>query len=193
MYQDKALMLSDLDATNFELEQTALEDSMLAFAAEQGRKQRAQIFSGSMGSSGAPSAAASALAGASRSSRQRRGREDDEFFYGSSDAPLMDAPHDSLVPAAASSTTSPTAVSSTALASAHTAQSPPRFASDAARSDAAGGGGGIGGLDAMEYPETVQELVMNGFELSRVVRAYELIGDSFDDLLALLMSQQRRS
>ena len=39
-----------------------------------------------------------------------------------------------------------------------------------------------------EYPQTVQELVMNGFELNRVVRAYELIGDNFDDLLAFLMT-----
>jgi hypothetical protein len=38
-----------------------------------------------------------------------------------------------------------------------------------------------------EYPATVQELVMNGFSLQNVVRAFELIGDSFDDLLAFLM------
>jgi hypothetical protein len=44
----------------------------------------------------------------------------------------------------------------------------------------------LGAVD--EYPQTVQELVMNGFELSKVVRAYELIGDSFDDLLSFLMS-----
>jgi hypothetical protein len=44
----------------------------------------------------------------------------------------------------------------------------------------------IGTVD--EYPQTVQELVMNGFELPRVVRAFELIGDNFDDLLAFLMS-----
>ncbi|GAX11939.1 OTU domain-containing protein 5 [Fistulifera solaris] len=39
-----------------------------------------------------------------------------------------------------------------------------------------------------EYPATVQELVMNGFELRKVVHAYELIGDDFNDLLAFLMS-----
>mmetsp|Transcript_14662 Transcript_14662/g.21575 ORF Transcript_14662/g.21575 Transcript_14662/m.21575 type:complete len:501 (-) Transcript_14662:77-1579(-) len=39
-----------------------------------------------------------------------------------------------------------------------------------------------------DYPQVVQELIMNGFELSKVVRAYELIGDSFDDLLAFLVS-----
>lgn len=39
-----------------------------------------------------------------------------------------------------------------------------------------------------EYPPTVQELVMNGFELRKVVHAYELIGDDFNDLLGFLMS-----
>jgi hypothetical protein len=41
---------------------------------------------------------------------------------------------------------------------------------------------------ADEYPQTVQELVMNGFELRKVVRAWELIGDNFDDLLSFLVS-----
>ena len=39
-----------------------------------------------------------------------------------------------------------------------------------------------------EYPASVQELVMNGFELSKVLHAYELIGDNFDDLLSFLLS-----
>lgn len=42
--------------------------------------------------------------------------------------------------------------------------------------------------DSDEYPQTIQELVMNGFELPRVLKAYDLIGDNFDDLLAFLMS-----
>lgn len=44
----------------------------------------------------------------------------------------------------------------------------------------------IGAVD--EYPQTVQELVMNGFDLKKVVRAYELIGDNFEDLIAFLVS-----
>ena len=40
-----------------------------------------------------------------------------------------------------------------------------------------------------EYPPVVQEMVMNGFELAMVVRAVELIGENFDDLLAFLMSR----
>ena len=39
-----------------------------------------------------------------------------------------------------------------------------------------------------EYPSSVQELVMNGFELSKVLHAYDLIGDNFDDLLSFLLS-----
>ena len=41
-----------------------------------------------------------------------------------------------------------------------------------------------------EYPQTVQELVMNGFELSKVLHAFDLIGNNFDDLLAFLMSSE---
>lgn len=43
-----------------------------------------------------------------------------------------------------------------------------------------------------EYSPVVQEMVMNGFELSKVVRAVELIGENFDDLLAFLMSNGTR-
>lgn len=43
-------------------------------------------------------------------------------------------------------------------------------------------------LPTDEYPQTVQELVMNGFELSKVVHAYELVGDNFDDLLSFLVT-----
>jgi hypothetical protein len=39
-----------------------------------------------------------------------------------------------------------------------------------------------------EYPRIVQELVMNGFELSKVLKAYEFIGDNFDDLLSYLIT-----
>lgn len=39
-----------------------------------------------------------------------------------------------------------------------------------------------------EYPQVVQELVMNGFDLSNVLKAYDLIGDNFDNLLSFLIS-----
>ena len=41
---------------------------------------------------------------------------------------------------------------------------------------------------ADEYPQCVQELVMNGFDLQKVLKAYDLIGDNFDNLLAFLLS-----
>lgn len=131
MYQNKALVLSDLDATNFELEQTALEDSMEAYRQqEQGRKQRA--------------------------------RRDGISVV--SEAPQA-WPTVSDNPAAAASLPSAAA---------------PAAASVAAAAAAAP-------TSADEYPQTVQELVMNGFELAKVVHAYELIGDNFDDMLAFLM------
>ena len=43
-------------------------------------------------------------------------------------------------------------------------------------------------LMAEHYPQSVQELVMNGFELKKVVHAYDLVGDNFDNLLSFLMS-----
>ena len=46
-------------------------------------------------------------------------------------------------------------------------------------------------IDVDEYPQTVQELVMNGFELSKVLHAYDLVGNNFDDLLCFLMSSER--
>lgn len=55
----------------------------------------------------------------------------------------------------------------------------PHYSSSAAAS---------GPVSSDEYPACVQELVMNGFQLSKVLHAYHLIGDSFDDLLSFLLS-----
>jgi hypothetical protein len=109
--QNKALALSDVDATNFELEQAVLEHSMQGYA----RKQ-------------SPVGQEEAL---------------DARF-----PPTANVPYASL-----------------AARASPTAHHPP------------------------EYPPVVQELVMNGFDRQKVIRAYELIGDSFDDLLAFLMQQ----
>jgi hypothetical protein len=43
-------------------------------------------------------------------------------------------------------------------------------------------------LAASEYPDSITELVMNGFELTHVLRAYDLVGENFDDLLAFLIN-----
>jgi len=43
-------------------------------------------------------------------------------------------------------------------------------------------------FDPYLYPESVQEMLFNGFPLKRVLHAYELVGDSSDDMLMVLMS-----
>lgn len=72
----------------------------------------------------------------------------------------------------------PRAASAAAVASASAAAVASRPSYDAAAAP----------MMAELYPQTVQELVMNGFELGKVLHAYELVGDSFDDLLMFLMS-----
>jgi hypothetical protein len=43
-----------------------------------------------------------------------------------------------------------------------------------------------------EYPQVIQELVMNGFELQDVVRAYDFVGDRFDDMLSFLLTSEKK-
>lgn len=139
--------LSDLDATNFELEQKVLESSMESYRRQEaGRKQRASPTLG----------------------RRRRGRI----------SPAAIAVHERNLPAFG---TSPVAAIPPPPPAAAAAASSVASVASAASADSSP-------LTADEYPQTVQELVMNGFELGKVVHAYELIGDNFDDLLTFLMS-----
>ena len=39
-----------------------------------------------------------------------------------------------------------------------------------------------------EYPQAVQELVMNGFELKKAIEGYKMLGDNFDDIVLFLTS-----
>lgn len=64
------------------------------------------------------------------------------------------------------------AAASSTMASSHSRSSPIPHAA----SVASAGGGGIASTSSDEYPASVQELVMNGFELQKVSRAYDLIG-----------------
>jgi hypothetical protein len=41
------------------------------------------------------------------------------------------------------------------------------------------------------YPSSVQELCMNGFALAEVVKVFDLVGDNFDDMLSLLLSNHK--
>lgn len=88
---------------------------------------------------------------------------------------------------AASSSAAAASYSHQYAASAAAASSSSSVAASAAA--AASGTGNTGGsLTTDEYPASVQELVMNGFELQKVLHAYDLIGDNFDDLLSFLLS-----
>ena len=168
IYKDKALALSDLDATNFELEQKVLVDSMLLLQQEQGRKQRAQGDSSAYSTSNQP--------------RRRDAASSPLSSVAVGDVPVpADA---SLVPTVASAAATSTLDSIPTAASVATAAASVSAVTTTELRDSPL-------LDSAEYPETVQELVMNGFELSRVVRAYELIGDNFDDLFSFLFSQQQ--
>ena len=156
MYKQKAMALSDLDETNFELEQKVLASSLESYRRqEHGRKQRASPVGRRRHRSSPPLPIQAAAAAAAS-------------------APSSFSSFASLPPAAAAAAVAsvPEAAS---LAAASAAAAPSGLSADG------------------EYPETVQELVMNGFELSKVVRAYDLIGDNFDNLLAFLLSSSSSS
>ena len=151
------MALSDLDQTNFALEQKVLASSMETyFRQEHGRKQRATVTT------------------AGSSSRRRHcspAPQDVDNYQPKANA----APPDIAVTAAARS---PEVASlMTRDTSAVSAYNPMIDQS---------------GLDE-EYPQVVQELVMNGFELQDVIRAYEFVGDRFDDLLSLLLNSDKSS
>ena len=37
-----------------------------------------------------------------------------------------------------------------------------------------------------QYPQAVQELVINGFELDKAIEGYKMLGDNFDDIVLFL-------
>lgn len=144
------MVLSDVDATNFELEQEALTKSWDSYGRhEHGGKQRAS-----------PSSPA--------------GRRRPRSFQ-----------------AAAASTYTASLPAFSESASSVAAIPPPASAAAASSSAAAASASFHNdSYDEMntEYSQNVQELVMNGFELKKVIQAYELVGDNFDDLLSYLIS-----
>ena len=155
MYKQKAMALSDLDETNFELEQEVLASSLESYRRQEcGRKKRASP----VGSRHGPRSSSPPLPPAELASMAAAAAE-------------PSSPFASIPPAAAAAAAAPVA-------------SVPEAAS---LTTAAAPSSGLSSSDE-EYPQTVQELVMNGFELSKVVHAYDLIGDNFDDLLAFLLS-----
>jgi len=153
MYSNEALALSDMDATYFELEQAALEQSLRSSNLEQGKKQKAssEVAPSSINDGSSPQELTSSA-------------------HAVASLPSCSDANEARIPPVAAAVASVPSVASASVA-AKRVDSPPTV---------------IRSVD--EYPQTVQELVMNGFELSKVVRAYELIGGSFDDLLSYLMS-----
>ena len=39
-----------------------------------------------------------------------------------------------------------------------------------------------------QFPQAVQELVINGFELDKAIQGYKMLGDNFDDIVLFLTS-----
>jgi len=143
MYSKKVMALSDLEATNFDLEQAVLESSLDTFRkSEAGRKQKAS------------DQASSSIV---------------------DNAVVASVPVSAVLPASSAAALPFASVATTAAASVPVPEPAASIYQKVT-------------LSTDEYPSTVQELVMNGFELSRVVHAYELIGDNFDDLLSFLVS-----
>uniref|UniRef100_A0A7S1DBC8 UBA domain-containing protein n=1 Tax=Cyclophora tenuis TaxID=216820 RepID=A0A7S1DBC8_CYCTE len=196
---DKAMALSDLDATNFELEQAVLESSMHAYrAAESSRKQKAtDSKEGRVASrprrrpTTAVSSSSSSSSQLSSSLQQLQQHEQhlqaSSYSYSSS-SPTAGTTSSSSPSSAAASIPSVASVPSASTESSSSSPASPADRSGSGSSTSTSSGGGSSAIPTDEYPQTVQELVMNGFELSKVVHAYELIGDNFDDLLAFLVS-----
>ncbi|CAJ1934441.1 unnamed protein product [Cylindrotheca closterium] len=159
----EALAQSDMDATYFDLEQAALERSMQSYISFEHEKKQC----------------------ASNSARQRSAAQESPNNATSATAIIRDAlPLEASVPTSSAVASLPTALASSPLVAA-AASMPSAEASDdhfvpppSASTDV--------------YPHTVQELVMNGFELQKVMRAYELVGDNFDELLTFLVSNSSR-
>ena len=166
------MVLSDLDATNFDLEQEALAESWDTYAhQEHGCKPKASAIAATSRIP-SPSFATSDMA-----ANRRRPRSVSGIAVGAAAAAAVSNP---TYPEEAS----PVALRPPPAAAAATAS----VASAAASSASSNNGFNDYDYDQQEYTPNVQELVMNGFKLKEVLRAYELVGDNFDDLLAFLLS-----
>eukprot|EP00526_Cylindrotheca_closterium_P005976 CAMPEP_0113650726 /NCGR_PEP_ID=MMETSP0017_2-20120614/27013_1 /TAXON_ID=2856 /ORGANISM="Cylindrotheca closterium" /LENGTH=568 /DNA_ID=CAMNT_0000563299 /DNA_START=174 /DNA_END=1880 /DNA_ORIENTATION=- /assembly_acc=CAM_ASM_000147 len=159
----EALAQSDMDATYFDLEQAALERSLQSYISFEHEKKQCA------------------------SNNTRQGSADQESSPNnatSATATIRDAsPLEASMPTSSAVASLPTA----------SASSPPVAAAASMPSAAASDDHFVSPPSASMdvYPQTVQELVMNGFELQKVIRAYELVGDNFDELLTFLVSNSR--
>ncbi|KAL7548971.1 hypothetical protein ACHAWF_012266 [Thalassiosira exigua] len=168
VYAKKAMYLSEIEAADFDLEQAVLASSLESFReAEQERKP--------------PSSRRGEGRNRGRYSSSPRG------LRSSSNSPVYQPNQAaSALSAAACSSSDQYAVAPIAPPSSSAASNLLGVGAGTAAAGVGLAGGATTATD--EYPPSVQELVMNGFELSRVLRAYDLIGDNFDDLLSFLLS-----
>ena len=170
-----ALSRSDADATNFELEQAVLVQSLQTYQNnEEGKKQSATTTS------------------------TKRKQDDVDHSLSS----YMGTSSTSVDPISACTGAASVPVSSNCYAAAASASAPTSSASSSAYAESSAAmsssntshavdGVSTGLQPVHEYPECVQELVMNGFSLASVVKVMEIVGPSFDDMLSLLMANQR--
>lgn len=210
MFSHAALSLSDADATYFELEQTALEHSINSYRQnESDKKQSASTTAAKRKKDDLESSASGAFEEAEKES-STTGSDfasaepssvratfpilcclasstylySHQYVLALLFVQVASVPSAGVasMPAAASYASAASASASASVAVACTvaaaaAPSPPVSSPDL--------------RPMFEYPDSVQELVMNGFPLSSVVKVMEIVGPSFDDMLALLMANQR--
>ena len=156
MNSNNALSLSDMDATYFELEQAALEQSLQSMSQKDDGKKRSASTTASKLKSGDGAEA--------------------QITVGDYKAPAV-------APAASSSATaSLPCPSQESIPLAAAASSPVASAASGENESSQQL------LPIEEYPSSVQELVMNGFPLSAVVKAFDLVGDNFDHMLSLCLA-----
>lgn len=158
---NNALSLSDMDATYFELEQAALEQSLQSMSQKDEGKKRSASTTASKLKSGDGAEA--------------------QITVGDYKAPAV-------APAASSSATaSLPCPSQESIPLAAAASSPVASAASGENESSQQL------LPIEEYPSSVQELVMNGFTLSAVVKAFDLVGDNFDHMLSLCLANGDRA
>mmetsp|Transcript_18838 Transcript_18838/g.26521 ORF Transcript_18838/g.26521 Transcript_18838/m.26521 type:complete len:779 (-) Transcript_18838:102-2438(-) len=172
IYQKKALAMSDLEATDIELERAVIASSLESYMKnESGMK----ILSDERRSN-------------TKADSLSTNRSACNSFYHysnynpkkSNSSPSFQTNLDRDSSSSSSFDATPQSAPLHASASARS-RSCSSFATSASTTDDVG-------ENQDEYPQSVQELVMNGFDLTKVLKAFDLVGDNFDDLLSFLLN-----
>ena len=183
--QQKLLALSDWDDTNSELEQAAIQNSMESFwSGEQNRKQSWSHSQRRRYNLGIKSHIRTGSPPYHSDNLDRWRPTSQNHFTAGPSATCIESPRlSNMIQAGQPQHGDSTDVDTSQQSSSYASSIPavPSVAYEEPQPDF---------IDSsVEYPQTVQELVVNGFELAKVLRAYELIGDNFDDMLSFLLSQ----